>query len=204
MYSKKTSLLIGFHGCDKSVRDAVINGAELKPSLNSYDWLGNGIYFWEADPKRALEWAEQAVKRKSSSVKEPAVLGAVIDLGNCLDLTNRQSIPVLQMGYSWLKESYENEGKELPRNTNIGVNTDFLQRDLDCAVIEAVHELIATMPGLELSPFDSVRGLFLEGKEVYEGACFREKTHVQLCVRNPNCIKGYFLPRELDRNFPTP
>ena len=59
MYSKKTSLLIGFHGCDESTRDEVINGGNLNPSLNSYDWLGNGIYFWEADPQRALEWAEQ-------------------------------------------------------------------------------------------------------------------------------------------------
>lgn len=79
-------MVIGFHGCDKSVRDAVINGENLKPSQNDYDWLGNGIYFWEADPYRAYEWAVEASKRKDSSVKEPAVLGAVLDLGHCLDL----------------------------------------------------------------------------------------------------------------------
>ena len=44
-------------------------------------------------------------------------------------------------------------------------------------------------------PFDSVRGLFSEGAPVYEGSGFRKKTHVQICVRNPNCIKGYFNPR---------
>jgi len=28
------------------------------------------------------------------------------------------------------------------------------------------------------------------------GAGFKEKNHIQICVRNRNCIKGYFLPRE--------
>lgn len=27
---------------------------------------------------------------------------------------------------------------------------------------------------------------------------FREKTHIQTCVRNPNCIKGYFAPIKED------
>jgi hypothetical protein len=49
--------------------------------------------------------------------------------------------------------------------------------------------------------FDSVRGVFFEGEEVYPNASFREKDHIQICVRNPNCIKGFFLPRELDKHF---
>lgn len=204
MYSKKTSLLMGFHGCDKAVRDAVINGDSLKPSLNSYDWLGHGIYFWEADPQRAMEWAIQASKRKNSSVKEPAVLGAVIDLGNCLDLMNRQSIPILEFGYEWLKTSKEAEGLPLPENRNIKGNSDLLYRDLDCAVIQKIHEIVKKNPNLGIAPYDSVRGLFLEGSEAYEGSGFKEKTHIQLCVINPNCIKGYFLPRELDKSFPVP
>ena len=204
MYSKKTSLLIGFHGCDKRTRDEVLNGGSLNPSLNSYDWLGNGIYFWESDPQRALEWAQQAAKRESSSVEEPAVLGAVIDLGNCLDLMNRQSIPILRYGYEWLKKSYEKSGDSLPVNRNVKNNEDYLYRDLDCAVIEKIHETIRQNPDLGLMPYDSVRGLFLEGKNVYEGACFKEKTHLQLCIVNPNCIKGYFYPRTLDKKYPIP
>ena len=87
MYSKLPNLVIGFHGCNKDVFNKVVcNGEHLVASSNSYDWLGNGIYFWEADPYRAYEWAVEASKRKDSSVKEPAVLGAVLDLGHCLDL----------------------------------------------------------------------------------------------------------------------
>lgn len=203
MYNKKTNLLIGFHGCDKSVRDAVINGGQLKPSLNDYDWLGNGTYFWENDYIRALEWAEQAAKRTSSSVKEPAVLGAVIDLGNCLDFTNRDSVPILKAGYEWLKESHKREGRPMPRNKNVKGNNDFLLRELDCAVIQSIHK-ISREKDSPFEPYDSVRGLFLEGNSVYEGACIKEKTHIQLCIINPNCVKGYFVPRRADKRFPIP
>jgi len=38
--------------------------------------------------------------------------------------------------------------------------------------------------------------MFPEGKELYKGAGFREKNHIQLCVVNPNCIMGYFEPNQ--------
>ena len=44
-------------------------------------------------------------------------------------------------------------------------------------------------------PFDTVRGFFLEGRELYPGAGFRELDHLQVCVRSPRQIIGYFLPR---------
>ena len=59
MYSKRTGLILGFHGCDESVRDKVISekGILLNPSENDYDWLGNGVYFWENNCKRAMDFA---------------------------------------------------------------------------------------------------------------------------------------------------
>lgn len=204
MYSKKTSLLIAFHGCDKSIRDAVVNGTDLKPSCNDYDWLGNGLYFWESDPTRAYEWALQLSQNPKSSIKEPSVLGAVIDLGNCLDLTNRSSIKLLQLSYQWLKESCQLNGDELPKNINVGNNRDLLLRKLDCAVIQMLHTRIASNSDLGLTPYDSVRGVFIEGNPIYEGAGFMEKTHIQLCIINPNCIKGYFMPREINEKYPEP
>lgn len=41
-------------------------------------------------------------------------------------------------------------------------------------------------------PFDTVKGIFTEGEPAYENAGFAEKTHVQICVRNQDCIKGVF------------
>ena len=74
---------------------------------------------------------------------------------------------------------------------NKGNTTDLLQRELDCAVIETLHKSIKLTGGKE---FESVRGVFWEGEELYPNAGFREKDHIQICIRNLNCIKGYFLP----------
>jgi hypothetical protein len=41
-------------------------------------------------------------------------------------------------------------------------------------------------------PFETVRGVFLEGKRIYETSGFYEKTHVQICVRALSNIKGAF------------
>ena len=50
LYSRRSNLIIGFHGCDESVVRKVVNGEEdLIPSTNDYDWLGNGIYFYERE-----------------------------------------------------------------------------------------------------------------------------------------------------------
>ena len=50
LYSRRANLVIGFHGCDRSVVENVI-------STNDYDWLGSGIYFWENNEERAWQWA---------------------------------------------------------------------------------------------------------------------------------------------------
>ncbi len=76
MYKKLPNLVLGFHGCEREVFEkGVFYGEPMRISNNTYDWLGNGIYFWEQNYLRAYEWAE-----KSPKIKEPAVIGAVIGL----------------------------------------------------------------------------------------------------------------------------
>jgi len=46
MYSSRPGLLIGFHGCEEAVRDAIVaDKAMLRASQNKYDWLGAGYTF---------------------------------------------------------------------------------------------------------------------------------------------------------------
>lgn len=82
------------------------------------------------------------------------------------------------------------ENRKLAGTVN---SANLMLRNLDCDVLEWLHILRIVDGDL---PYDSVRGVFVEGKPVYEGAGIYDKTHVQLCIRNPNCILGYFLPRE--------
>jgi hypothetical protein len=137
LYTKRSNLIIGFHGCDQSVVDKVITGKEdLLASKNDYDWLGNGIYFWENNEDRALEWAVELSKRKSSSIKTPAVIGAIIDLGFCFDLTDNHYINELKVGYEEMVKLCHAAHLPIPQNKDIGMSTDLLLRKLDCAVIQ--------------------------------------------------------------------
>lgn len=202
LYSRRSNLIIGFHGCDQTVVDKVLAGEEnLLASTNDYDWLGNGIYFWENNETRALQWAQDLANRKSSSVKNPAVIGAIIDLGYCFDLTDSIYLNELRNAYDVFSDLYTETGQPLPQNTDIGNSTDKLIRKLDCAVIQTAHKLNRDA---NKHPYDSVRGVFWEGKPLYPNAGFAEKNHIQICVCNPNCIKGYFLPRGIDTAYPNP
>ncbi|NDV59767.1 hypothetical protein [Bacteroides sp. 519] len=196
LYSKRANLIIGFHGCEKNIAEKIACGEEdLKKSINDYDWLGNGVYFWENNYNRAFEWAE-----KSKKIREPGVLGAVIDLGYCMDLLDSEFIQELKIGYDTLLATMELIGSPMP--VNKGTTPDKLLRKLDCAVIEVIHTL--NEEDNNSVSYDSVRGVFWEGEEIYPGAFFKEKNHIQICVRNPNCIKGYFIPRIIDGNFIIP
>lgn len=189
MYSKLPNLIIGFHGCNqKTYENVICKNKPLSWSMNTYDWLGNGIYFWEQNYLRAKKWAKDRFGR------DGAVIGAVLDLGYCLNLMDDNYIPLLKQGYELLKIKCESLGDELPINH---LGKDKLLRDLDCAVIEQIHDYKRVLYDCDEfggTPFDSVRGLFIEGNPVYEGSELYEKTHIQICVRNPNCIKGYFNP----------
>ena len=196
LYSKRSNLVLGFHGCDKTTVDCVLAGDDLKESTNDYDWLGNGIYFWENNADRALEWAQDP----HHHIKTPAVLGAILDLGYCMDLMDSEFLCELKEAYEILNETLSLVGKPMPKNE--GKPPDKVLRKLDCAVVQMAHTINEKSdPGI---PFDSVRGVFWEGGELYPGAGFSLKNHIQICVRNPNCIKGYFLPRNVNGKFIIP
>jgi hypothetical protein len=187
--------VLGYHGCDREVGEAVLAGeTTLKASDNRWDWLGTGIYFWENSARRALDWAEFAKANPqffSKLVKSPFVVGAIVDLGNCLDLLEAASIRIVKQTHSELEEVFKASGSPMPRNE--GQPPDYVVRRLDCAVINYVH---VTRERDKQPEFDSVRAAFIEGDPLYAGARFHARTHIQLCVRNEAQIIGYFRVRD--------
>jgi hypothetical protein len=168
--------------------------ASLALSDTAVDWLGPGIYFWEADPARALEWA----KTHRRNYENPTLIGAVIDLGNCLDLTNRSDLELVKAAHDSFIKEQERAGLPVPKNKSVRdkPDEDRLLRYLDCAVIKHLHDIMNKQPdGPErLPPYDSVRGMFTEGCDLYPGAGFKERSHTQIAVLNSNCLKGLFFP----------
>lgn len=182
------SLILGYHGCDRSVAEKVVAGREkLWRSERPWDWLGHGIYFWEDSPSRALRWAEDEARKRNGRISTPAVIGAVINLGNCLNLIDAEALTLVRTAHEAYQAICCSSGAQPARNHGV----EMKQRDLDCAVIETLHQLREAQG---LAPFDTVRGFFVEGRELYPGAGFRELDHIQVCVRTPSRILGYFHP----------
>ena len=182
MHRLSTSFVLGYHGCDKAVAEAVLAGEAFRPSRNDYDWLGEGIYFWEVNPQRGLDFAREVKRRQPRLIVNPAVVGAVIDLGLCLDCTTQPALEMLKTAHDSLAASVAAQKQERP------INSGRWKRSLDCAVIQHLH----TICEAENQTINTVRGVFVEGEEAYPGAGFRTKTHTQITVRNLACIKGVF------------
>ena len=177
--------IIAYHGCDESVvRRVLLTGDPLSASENDYDWLGYGIYFWEFGPERALEWAVEQKKRNPKRIKTPAVIGAVIQLGNCFDLLDTRNTGLLRDAFGIYQQKVV---------TPLPVNRGPLHR-LDCAVLNFALDLYEEEMGHE---YHSVRGVFQEGASTFEGSDIREKSHIQIAVRDPSCILGYFKPQHI-------
>ncbi|MGJ5815157.1 hypothetical protein [Paludibaculum fermentans] len=184
MHRLASSFVLGYHGCDRQVGESLLKGAPFEPSNNEYDWLGPGIYFWEANPRRGLEFAHESSKRKLSSINEPFVVGAVVELGLCLDLTTSSGVDWMRIAYKSLVEVSLAAGVPLSANSS-----DQLRRNLDCAVVRRLHSILADR---RLPAPDTIKGVFTEGGPAYPGAGFLEKTHIQIAVCNQSCIKGVF------------
>lgn len=178
-------IIVGYHGCSRKFADDLLTRRtspnEWNASQNEYDWLGRGIYFWEHSPARALRWAQE-----NFGADEAAVIGAVVQLGSCFDLLDESITSLLRISYEQFAESYRAEGKSLPQNKG----KDKKLRELDCAVINDCLGRLADQ-GIQ---FDTVRGAFLEGTALFPGTTISAETHIQIAVRNADCIIGIFLP----------
>jgi hypothetical protein len=184
LHQLATSFILGYHGCDQRIGERILKGAPFKSSNNEYDWLGPGIYFWEANPLRGLQFAGEAMRRKGSRIRRPFVVGAVISLGLCLDLTTSAGVGQMRTAHKILR------GLTASRNLErLKKRANPLLRPLDQAVIETLHTIRRDRGEI---PIDTVKGIFIEGAPIYEGSGFHEKTHVQIAVCNSECIRGVF------------
>lgn len=178
--------MLCYHGCRRGLAERVFAGeGHLPASNNKWDWLGTGIYFWESDPLRGLEWA------KDRYAGDAAVVGAAIHLGRCLNLISRQATGLLATAYADLEKTAARGAHKLPKNTITGGHF------LDRMVIEWLHYMREKKQ--EKPAFDTVRGLFQESNKgaAFPDSMFMSHSHVQLCVRSTQVIKGYFrVPEE--------
>jgi hypothetical protein len=171
--------VIGYHACERSFAEGLKGGeltlAQWMPSINDYDWLGHGIYFWEGSPRRAQEWGVEHVDG------EVAIIEAEIELGLCFDLPSSDFVILLPIVYASIAVAFERRGRPLPTNEAGGGKL----RRLDCLV---VNEFLRMMD-LGGVRFETVRCPFEEGEAVFPGSMIRRQTHIQIAVRDSSCIR---------------
>jgi hypothetical protein len=170
--------VIGYHACLKEVADRLLlDGEPFKPSANQWDWLGHGVYFWEFGHQRAYDWATEWPKLSN---KDFAIVGAIIQLGQCLDLLDTDHTKRL----ATFARQYEQDVGPLPENRGP-------RRERDCLLINQYCDHMAA----QSAAFDTVRGLFQEGGPVLAGSAISLQSHIQVVVRRPDAIIGLFRPR---------
>lgn len=211
MFESRPNLYVGYHGCSKTHGEEFLKRitiANLHQSVEDYEWLGKGFYVWENNYARAIDWR----KRDYKKTKKPFVVGVIYSLDECLDLTDSKYLKIVSGAYNSLVKTSKIAKKSLPKNLPIKPDDTILgKRLLDCAVLEYLHKKMDNPNKLKkfepwynkkeksiIKPFDTVRSAFFEGENIYEGASFRDKDHIQICIRNPKCIKGFFRPLDMD------
>jgi len=98
----------------------------------------------------------------------------------------------LQKAWPKFVQAKEAVKEKVPVNRNPKdlTSQDRILRHRDCAVINWTLQMLEDSG----TNFDSVRGVFQKDDEVYEGSDIRLKSHIQIAVRSPACIVGYFIP----------
>lgn len=178
-------LVIGFHGTRRETAMRIVTQeSTYKASHNDDDWLGHGVYFWEHAPQQAWWWA----KRRYAKTAKIAVLGAVIRLGNCLDLLDPANGQLLQGFHKDMVKEYKDRGETPRQNANN-------HKYLDCETLEYAYEALK-LGGL---PIDSSRGVYVatgSPARLWTRSWLSKDAHIQLCIRNKSCILGTWLVEE--------
>ena len=131
-------------------------------------------------------------RRAPSKIPKPSVLGAYINLGECFDLLDTANTTLLEQMYPEFSRLMLASGEPLPQNEPApGTHEpDQVLRRLDCAVVNwSLDEMISTGKN-----YQTVRGVFVEGKPAFPGGGIMLKSHIQIAVRDPRCIIGCFRP----------
>jgi hypothetical protein len=174
--------LVGYHGTNRQAAESILaNGFE--PSQNEYDWLGEGVYFWQDAPYRAWDWSCTYTRRKHPQ-DEPAVIRSIIQIqrSECMDLLDWKSenswAELLGVVHKSLRKHQDLPKQRSGRNVKL--------HPLDKVIIDYVIDKILAKDGLKIV---AVRAGFEEGKKIFVGSALYEKTHVQVAVRDTRMIQ---------------
>ena len=105
-----------------------------------------------------------------------------IDLGQCLNLLESTYHDAIRATYRNLRTVYRSQGWAFPKNRK-------KRHDLDCLVINKFVLFMEQFTGQQGILFQTVRGVFEEGRPLFPGSAIRSQSHVQIAVRDVQCLR---------------
>ena len=167
------SVVSGYHGTSSGAAERIL-GEGFQISRNTYDWLGDGVYFFQDAPHRAWEWASQ---RHGS---DGAVLRAEIRTVDCMDLLDGRWNQVISDTYDSYLKNLRDSGRTMPTQSG---GAHRLDREVINYTVGVLNE-----SGIRIA---CVRAAFAEGRPVYPDSAIYDRAHIQIAVRDiAACIRG--------------
>ncbi len=159
----------GYHGTTRKFAEEILSD-DFVASVNEWDWLGHGVYFWQDAPLRAYQWAERQIEGPDP----PVVVAARIRLDGFVDLLDQRGMSILQEFAQGYQRLYAQRRLSNVRGAN----------RLDCAVFNFTTGMLSSL-GIEVNGY---RAACVEGGPLTPGSPIFELSHVQIVVANRNAI----------------
>lgn len=178
--------LVAYHGTTKSNRDRILAQKKFKPSINketlkdsleshknTYQWLGEGIYFWHRNVKRAEYWADSISKKVK---EEPGILKVPItyDECRCFDLGKKEH-------YNFIKRIIERLYTESKKT----VDFEKMSRDDKYKFVGASCDFLFSETSMN-EKYDLVYATFMIKDDKLD---IIDEITPQICVKNDKVIE---------------
>jgi len=168
--------VLGYHGTSATRAQQIMHEG-FRISRNDWDWLGEGVYFWQDAPLRALEWARTWPGAKGGGGR--AVIRARLRLAGCMDLLDNDWNELLRQGAATFAEALAQDGRQTPSN-----NKPYGCNRLDRAYFDFIVGRLRRGSVL----IRSIRTAVTEGAPVQSDSPICFDSHVQIAIRDPSLI----------------
>jgi len=116
----------------------------------------------------------------------------MIRLGSCFDLLDPENVKDLGLYHQSFCRRLAESGRSLPVNV-------MARKRLNCAVFEFAYSWLEQ----DQEAFDTCRAVFVpttKADRIWDGSGINAHAHIQVCVRNPECILGTWLVKPEGRS----
>ena len=178
----------GYHGTKKQYAVCILSEERFTPSKSSREWLGKGIYFFKEDVLQAFIFAKYYHKSKAVSVLKTDIITE-----NYLDITitkHRNLIEALLLDVLTALKSKDGEFYSNILSNFPELKTGLFLDNSEGYILDIMYLI---------EPYDLVICPYEIPKQEKNEYFKFKPTHLQVCVKNDNCI-NYSSLKEVDEN----